>query len=84
MKEIEKQVNDIWTEYYDAHPKNRMYMGHKIPKIAFLKFFHKNSVGNINADKRYVVKILELIGIDKETAEKYYDNILYGQYAQTA
>lgn len=81
---VNKQVETAWGEYYHNNPKHRKYMGHKFVDVAIMRFLSDNSIGNVDADKRYVVRTLSLVGIDTKTAEDYYDNVIYGNYAQTA
>lgn len=81
---VNKQVETAWGGYYHQHPQDRKYMGHKLVDVAIMRFLSENSIGNVDADRRYVVKTLAIVGIDTKTAEDYYDNVIYGNYAQTA
>lgn len=80
---LRKKVNDIWADYYTKNPKQRKHMGNKIADLAFSTYFSRNSYGYIDNDRTHVVRTLAIVGIDKPTAEQYYDDVIKGSYAQS-
>lgn len=75
-KEIEKK----WADYYAQNEADRKYMGGKNCTKVFITFLRKESYGNENADKRYVVGTLAIVGVSKEDAEQYFEQVIKGDY----
>lgn len=73
-------IEKKWADYYTQNKADRKYMGGKDCTKVFITFLRKESHGNENADKRYVVGTLAIVGVSNEDAEQYFEQVIWGNY----
>lgn len=83
-EELNKKVSDLWCAYFKK-PENKPMakMCGKIPHLYFVNYLSKNSYGYKDNDIRYVKNLLGYVGVDEDTAQKFFDEFIDKQYAQS-
>lgn len=76
-------VINAWNTYKKERPEMVAPILKGMPKTCveyFVAFFKKHSHGNLEADKRYCVNILNLMGVGDEDANMFFATAIAGQY----
>lgn len=80
---IVKKVSRIWDEYVKENPEMVKPMLKGMPKKAvayFTKFFKKESIGYVDNDREYCVRVLALMGVDRLDATIFFEDAIKGKY----